>query len=96
MARKAKTQAQAQIGMEDNIIDDPELEKVLEARQEAKEAVGGYRKLDKEAKAKIASIEAETPFRVGRFLISRSTVQAKSVEFETPESVRLNIKLAGE
>lgn len=94
MARGAKTQAQ--IGMEDKVIDDPALEKMLEERQELKQGVADYRVKDKAAKQKIAGIETEGPFRVGRFIISRNPVPAKAVSFETGESIRLNIKLAGE
>lgn len=83
-----------QIHMEDKIVNDPELEQMLEDRQELKQAQAEYRKKDKEVKAKLASVE--TPCRIGRFFISKSTTPPRSVAFDTSGSVRYSIKLAGE
>lgn len=90
------TKARAQIHMDDTIIEDAELEKLLEGRQELKESVSAYRQADKKAKAKIATIVMPTPYRVGRFVISKQPVAAKSVAFDTEECSRVTIKLAGE
>lgn len=90
------TKVAAQIHMDDNIVENAELEELLEARQELKESVSEYRKADKSAKDKIRSIEAPTPFRVGRFLISKRDIPAKSVSFETTEGSGFTIKIAGE
>lgn len=88
--------ARAQIHMDETIVENEELEKMLEERQELKLAVGEYRKVDKNAKAKIDSIETPMPFRVGRFVISKRDNTAKSVAFETQASSTITIKLAGE
>jgi hypothetical protein len=80
--------------MDETKIDNPALEKLLEERQELKQGVADYRAKDKEAKKIIAGVEAPSPFRVGRFVISRDKVAPREVSFETAESVRLNIKLA--
>ena len=90
------TKARAQIHMDDHIIDNPELEKLLEERQELKFSVSEFHKADKSAKEKIRAIETAPPFRVGRFLITRQTTPPKAVAFETEESTRFNIKIAGE
>jgi len=82
--------------MDDTIVENAELEKLLEDRQELKESVASYRKADKAAKDKIGSIETPTPYRVGRFIISKQDVAAKSVSFETTESYRFTIKFIGE
>ena len=79
------TKTRAQIHMDDNIIRDEELEQLLEDRQ-----------ADKKAKDKIRSMETPTPYRVGRFIIAKQAVAAKSVAFETTESSRLTIKTVGE
>lgn len=90
------TKTRAQIHFDDNIIEDRELEEMLEERQELKESVSAYRKADKKAKDKIPTITAPTPFRVGRFIIAKQAVAAKSVSFDTTESSRFTIKIIGE
>jgi len=87
-----KTKARPQIHMDDTIVENPELEKLLEERQALKESVASYRKADKAAKDKIRSLETPTPYRVGRFIISKQAVPAKSVAFETTEGSRFTIK----
>lgn len=91
-----EAKARAQARMDETIVKDAELEKMLEERQELKPSVTEYRKVDKSVKEKIRSIESPTPFRVGRFVISRHEVGAKSVSFETQASFSFTIKLAGE
>lgn len=91
-----KTRPKAQIHMDDNIVKDPELEHMLEDRQELKQAVGEYRKVDKDVKARLRSIGTPAPYRVGRFLITKREISAKSVAFETQASFSFVIKLAGE
>jgi len=90
------TRARPQIHMDDNIINDPELERMLEEREEIKRGIADYRKLDKEVKNKLRSIETPTPYRVGRFVINSHVMPGKEVAFETQDSIRLTIKLAGE
>lgn len=90
------TKTRSQVHMDDNIVNDAELEKMLEDRQELKQTVGEYRKVDKSVKARIKSITTPTPYRVGRFIISKRDVSAKSVSFETQASFSFTIKLIGD
>lgn len=90
------TKTRPQIHMDDSIVENPELEKLLEDRQELKESVSAYRKADKAAKEKIRSIETPTPYRVGRFVIDKKTTPARDVSFEVVEGLRFSIKIAGE
>ena len=90
------TKVRAQIHMDDNIVKDAELERLLEERQELKESVASYKKADKEAKDKLRSIETPTPYRVGRFIISKHAIPAKSVSFDTTESSRFTLKTISE
>jgi hypothetical protein len=82
--------------MDDKIIKNPELEKTLEDRQQAKAAMSEFKKLDRDAKQQIRSCEEVPPFRVGRFLITQTNTPPRSVSFEAEGGTRLNIKLAGE
>jgi hypothetical protein len=88
MAAKVK----AQISMEDNIVDNPELLKLLEDRQEKKQSASEYRKADKAARDAISKITTPMPYRVGKFIISKQEVAAKTVEFETGATERIAIK----
>ncbi|MBA7592688.1 hypothetical protein ES708_34881 [subsurface metagenome] len=90
------TKTRPQIHMDETIVENPELEKMLEDRQKLKQSVAEFRKIDKDVKAKIASIGTQTPYRVGRFVISKRDITAKSVSFETQASFSFVIKLAGE
>ena len=51
------TKKQAQIHMDDQIVNDPELESLLEERQELKVNVSEYIKVNKKAQEKICKIE---------------------------------------
>jgi len=86
------TKVKAQISMDDRIVKDEELEKILEGRQELKQSVSDYHKADKKAKDKIAKITTEMPYRVGRFIIGKQHIEPKSVAFETGETNRITIK----
>lgn len=90
------TKVKAQINMDDKILDNPELEKLLEARQVLKASAKEYRATDKEAKDKIATIQTPLPYRVGRFIISKQMIQAKSVAFDVDAGTRVNIKAVDE
>ena len=90
------TKVREQIHMEETIIEDADLEKLLDDRQECKSSVAEFRKLDKQAKAKIQTIDKPMPLRVGRYIITRQTVQAKSVAFETDAGSRITIKHIGD
>ena len=90
------TKTQAQIGLDDRIITNPELEKLLEERQERKAQAKEFRAVDKKAKETINALNEVPPYRIGRFVISRETVKAKSVAFETSEGSRVSIKTVDE
>ena len=90
------TRIKAQVGLEDRIVDNPELLEMLENRQELKAATKEYRQADKKAKDKIASIQTEMPYRVGRFIISKQAISARSVSFETNPGSRIAIKTVDE
>jgi len=90
------TKTRAQIHMEDNIVEDAELEKMLEGREELKHSAADFRKADKEAKERIRSIETPTPYRIGRFIISRAPRPARSVAFDTAEGISISIKTVDE
>lgn len=90
------TKTKAQIHMDDKILDNPELLRLLEDRQELKRGVSEYRAMDKKAKAMIATIQTPTPYRVGRFIISIQSVSAKSVSFDTAAGSHFTIKTIDE
>lgn len=90
------TKEKLQIGLEDVIVKDDELEQILDERQEHKLSVAEFRKLDKEAKAKITILGTPPPFRIGRYIITKTSNPPRSVSFETETSTRINIKKIGE
>ena len=90
------TQTRAQISMDETRVDDSELEQLLEDREELKRGRNAYQEADKKAKEAIAKVTAPSPFRVGRFVITRNPVEGKEVSFETKPTTRVSIKLAGE
>lgn len=91
-----------QLGMDEQTIEDSEIEAALEERQKRKDSLGAVRKVYDEAhEAAVAAIaKLELPeggvARVGRFRISRASVAARSVSFETQPTSRLRISLWGE
>lgn len=85
-----------QISMDETIVEDPELEKILDNRQDLKESVSEYSKLNKEVKGRLSTIETPTPFRIGRFVINRKITPARQVSFEASEGFTFTIKIAGE
>jgi hypothetical protein len=98
----ARLAAEDQLGMDEELIENPDVEAALVERQARKDALGGVRKDFNKAHEKVvaalASIELpeEGAVRVGRFRISKSLVSARSVSFETQESSRLRITLLGD
>jgi len=96
MVTMTRTKPKAQSHMDETILDNPELEKMLDERQDLKESVSAYNKLSKEVKAKLKDIDTPSPFRIGRFVIKRESVPAGSVSFDTDPGIRFSIKLAGE
>lgn len=91
-----RSSTKPQIGMDDTIIENPELLRLLEEREDLKESVANYRAVDKKAKGMIQGIETPTPYRVGRFVIDRSKVAPREVNFEIAEGFRFTIKTADE
>ena len=91
-----KTKVRAQVHMDDVVINNDGLLQMLEEREEKKKAASEYKSVDKEVKDKINSLDTPLPFRLGRFIITRAPVSAKSVSFETAQGTRINIKLLGE
>ncbi len=86
----------AQIHMEDEWIENPELLDLLEKREESKEGAATFRQLDKDAKGQIRGLNLEGERRIGRFVISCKATKGRSVSFETDGGVRVNIKAASE
>ena len=84
-----------QLGMDEEIIEDDELEEALEAREAAKALLAGpkeiYAGADKLAKALIERADLPDVARIGRFRITRSEVEARHVEFDTEPSERIAI-----
>lgn len=90
------TKVREQIHFEETIIEDPELEHLLDDRQELKESVSEFRKKDKEAKSKIRTIDKPMPIRVGRYIITKQNMPPRSVAFDTNGSIRITIKHIGD
>ena len=93
---------EAQLGMDEEIVEDEALEAALEAREKRKASAGAVQKLyqaaDELAKAELTRLELEDGdvARVGRFRITKSAIPGRSVTFETKPSSRLRIGLVGE
>jgi hypothetical protein len=88
--------AQPQIAIEEHIVESPELEAALEAREVAKaaasEARAAFKTADDTARGLIGALElGETPARVGRFRIVVRKVDGRSVAFDTEPTTRLTI-----
>jgi len=88
--------AQPQIAIDERVVESPELEAALEAREVAKAAAGEARAALKAAHDKavglIGELElGEAPVRVGRFRLTVRKVEARSVAFDTEPTTRLTI-----
>jgi hypothetical protein len=88
--------AQPQIAIDERVIESPELEAALEAREVAKAATSEARATLKAAHEKavalIGELElGETTVRVGRFRLTVRKVEARSVAFDTEPTTRLTI-----
>ena len=92
----AKAKDSPQIGLEETIVENEEVERMLDERQDLKPEVQRYNNLNKELKEKLNGIETPTPYRIGRYIISRSTTEGRHVEFDTSGGTRYSIKFAGE
>jgi hypothetical protein len=86
-----------QLEFDEDVVNDAELEKALEEREKRKASRNAlqaeFKEADEKAKALIAGIELEpdTTVRCGRFKITRSHVEGRSVAFETESTNRLSI-----
>lgn len=92
----------AQVGMDEVTIDDPIVEKALEARLRAKLALDpvrlAYKEADEAAKDTIKRLELPDggACRVGRFRVTSSVVAGRSVAFETSARRQVRIGLVKE
>ena len=88
-----------QLGMDEELVEDEELEALLEAREKRKASLGAVNKEYKAAHelviGALGRIELEdgTAARVGRFRIVKSAIPGRSVTFETKPSSRIRIGL---
>lgn len=88
------------MGLEDRVVRDKELEQMLEEWEVAKEkkatSTAEFKEADKKCQDKIATITTPKPYRVNRFIIDDIQVSERVVDFTTPPTTRLSIKLVGE
>jgi len=97
-----RMRSEDQLAFDEEVIENPDVEAALIARQSAKDALASVRKdfdaAHEKAKGALAMVELpeEGAVRIGRFRISKSLVSAKSVSFETKESTRLRITFMSE
>ncbi|HEY7620307.1 MAG TPA: hypothetical protein VH834_11070 [Solirubrobacteraceae bacterium] len=79
-------------------IENAELEQALEDRERQRNAVAAsrkrFREIDDRTKLLVADLDLgdDAPVRVGRFLITRTAVAARSVAFDTEPTTRLTIR----
>lgn len=89
--------AQPQTSLYEKIVENDELEKLLENREELRakksDANALYVEADDKAKALIGTLDLgqDAPVRVGRFVVTRTLSKAKVVSFETESKVQLRI-----
>lgn len=91
-----------QLGFDEQVIEDEEIEQALEDREKRKASLSAVRKVYEGAhEAAIAEItKLELPeggaARVGRFRITKAAIPARAVSFETKASSRVRIAVVGE
>lgn len=93
------TKAKAQIGLEDQWLEDQELNDLLEERQakmdEISATLAAIRHLGDQTRARAETLAFEGKRRVGRFVLSRVHVPAKEVEsFTTKAKTKIQFGLA--
>ena len=92
----------AQLGFDETVVEDDELEEALEERQRLKVLTGEHQKSYREANeaANVEIAKQELPdgkvIRVGRFRVTRSAVSARSVAFDVKPTTRVRITVVGE
>jgi hypothetical protein len=93
-----RAQVKGQVGMDERIVEDADLEAALEAREKDREVMGVARgKLKQSHEVAVAlvdklGLEDGSVVRVGRFRIAKQMIAAHEVEFETAESSRVSIR----
>lgn len=98
-AARSRTGPDAQDGLFDQEIENAELEAALEAREKVKASRSAlnakFKEADETAKGLIAGLDldVDTVIRVGRFRISKTATEGRSVAFETEPGARLTISL---
>lgn len=91
-----------QLGLDEQVIEDADVEAALDERQKRRNSLDAVRKVYDEAHEKaIAEIaKLELPeggaARVGPYRITRQSVPARSVSFESKATTRIRIALADE
>ena len=96
------TRAVDQLALDEHRIDDLALEQALERRLarrlELAEARKSAEQADAEADVEIEKLELpdEGAVRCGRFRLTRTTMPARSVSFETASKSRVRISLIGD
>lgn len=95
-------QDKAQLAMDETVVEDPELAKLLEARLRAgddkREVAGVYKLADQAAKDGIAKLDLADGdvVRVGRFRIAKKATEPRHVSFDSAPGSRVTIELWGE
>jgi len=97
------TMVRDQLGIDEIVVHEDDLEEALEDRQESKVRLGderrAYAEANERANAEIAKLELPADgraVRCGRFRITRSSVSARTVQFETKPTTRVRITVLGE
>lgn len=82
--------ARKQMQLDEQVITDPALQRLLERRQarkeEANEVHAKFAEVDKEAKVAILALDLKGPATCGRFAISVNRRPGRDVSFETKPS----------
>ena len=90
---------QAQLALDETLVEDAELEQLLEERFTHKvdlaDARKTYDEADEKAKGKIADLDIadDSAVRCGRFRITKKSVAGRSVSFEAKATSRVTITL---
>ncbi len=87
-----------QLALDEKVVENPALEKALDARLRAAddraEAAKVFKRHDTEAREAIAALQLEDGdvIRVGRFRIKKSAVEPRHVEFDAAATQRISIR----
>lgn len=91
------TRVKEQLAIDEKVIEDKELERLLEERQKVRDEMAEVRadlaKANEAANGAIAKLELPdgVPVRIGRFRLTRVEVDARHVEFDTDARSRVRI-----